>query len=374
MDTVPYIPAAGFIPPTDANSTAHCIQPDLDFASNPALTASSTAAFPVVTAATVEPSPSPSSSLYKYRKDYQLQPSLRFSHPGLIPGPHLASTITHGVPTTQSITAADVLATSSTSFVPSPLTSHLQAQRESVYRSNRLHPLGRTPSRGHKLPAATSDPAFRFGLTSTTSDDAKGLIYAPTAAPKGSADAAANEQSGYYARDRKGSMKELSRGEEEEVTHPVHRAYDWEGRGIDPAEFRFGASKAGAIDPSGGQVKAALAFTYDEKETGLIDARIVHHANAARNPLGATRDVQSDRVQRLHLDPAFRFGVPGQKDPWDARTIVIGGIGRVRPPILEHRGKLRVHRDALPRGLRLQLRLVLVDDTSLEVEPQPVEV
>ena len=316
MDTVPHIPAAGFSVPHDANSTAHCIQPNLDPATS---SLTSTTPFYVHSTDTLQPSVSPSSALYKYRKDYQTQPSLRFSHPGLIPPPELASSLSHGIPTKPSITAADVLAPSpSTSFTPSALQSHLQAQRESSYRSHRLQPLGRTPSRGHRLPAETSEADFRFGLVNHKGEDAKGLIYAPTQAPRGEA-----TDGGYYDRDRKGSLKAVSRQEEEEVTRPAHRAYEWAAKGIDPASFRFGHSK-GAIDPTGGQVKAALAFEYDEKETQLVDSRVVHYTRATKHPVGATKDIANPLVSHLHSDPTFRFGVPSPHDAVDAKAVVRG--------------------------------------------------
>ena len=316
MDTVPYIPAAGFSVPHDANSTAHCIQPNLDLSS---AHLTSTTPFPVHSTSLDSPSSSPSSSLYKYRKDYQTQPSLRFSHPGLIPPPALASSLSHGIATKQSITAADVLDPSpSTSFTPSPLQSHLQSQLESSYLSHRLKPLGQTPSRGHHLPPQTSAPDFRFGRVNRRGEDAKGLIYAPTHPPPGETAEAA-----YYDRDRKGSLKAVSRAEEEEVTRPAHRAYTWQAQGIDPAAFRFGLSR-GPIDPSGGQVKAALAFEYDEKETALVDTHVVHYTRATKYPVGAGKDIANPLVAHLHSDPQFRFGMASQHDAMGAKAVLRG--------------------------------------------------
>ena len=113
MDTVPHIPAAGYKPPVDNNSTAACVQPDLDPAAITQLNAT-------LSSFTLQPASStPSATLaaidphYKYRRTFQTQPGLRFIHPGLTHQPATHSPhIAHGIATKQTLTAADVLASS----------------------------------------------------------------------------------------------------------------------------------------------------------------------------------------------------------------------------------------------------------------------
>ena len=330
MDTVPWVPAAGYSVPFDSNSTAHCIQPNLPSTST---LATSTTPFPPHPTPLHPASPSPSSPLYKYRQDYQTQPSLRLTHPGHIPPPSSPSPSTsprtHGLPTRPSITAADVLSPSpSTSFTPSPLTLHLQAQRESTYLSHARLPLGRTPSPSAPLPPVTASPGFRFGLSHPPSEPASHLIYSPTPHPPTSPPSSSSPPSpSPYTRHRQASLKSLTRAEEASITHPTHRNYSWPSSHIDPLNphaFRFGRPTHPPINPTGSHVKAALTHTHDEKETAVVDLRVVDHARATRPSLGSTKAISSEAVHRLHHDAAFRFGVEGGRDEWGAKEVVRG--------------------------------------------------
>ena len=323
MDTVPYIRAAGFSVPVDANSTASCIQPDTDAANHKQQTQQ-----PQQQAAAFSPSASPYDSTYRYRADFKTQPSLRLIHPGLVSAsPPSEPEVAHGVTSKQSLTAADVLLSSS-SFTPSPLAAHLQTQKEAQYQSNILHPLGRSYTRGHELPAVTSQPDFRFGRSSRKSDDAKTLIYAATAAPKSASSSSSGEEekqqldlSDFYSRDRKSSSKSLSRQEEEEITQPAHRDYSWPQN---PELQTFGHPRPAKTAADGHQVRQALSFDSDEQQTQLVQARVTEHARLTKHSVGRVKDITTAVVQSQHVDAKHRFGQPTRKDALDAKAVIRG--------------------------------------------------
>ena len=325
MDTVPHIAAAGYKPATDHNSTAACVQPDLDPSTTAQLNAT-LSSFTLHAASTTAPAALAAiDPHYKHRRAFQTTPGLRFIHAGLThqptPNPHIA----HGIPTKQTLTAADVLASASASATASPLVRFMQQQSESTYASNRTQPLGASLVRGHVLPPATQADGFRFGVGSKRSDDAKQLIYAPTPTPP--SDAAAEEKTqlsagGYYAAHSAASMKALSRGEERAITRPVDRHYDWPATAphVDPATFTFGLPPP----PSEAQqVRRALTFEPEEKETVVVSSRVEEH-DRRKARVGEVRPIGDERVRALRDDATFRFGLSSDRDEWDAKRTLRG--------------------------------------------------
>ena len=157
MDTVPHIPAAGYKPPTDRNSTAACVQPDLDPHSIAQLNAT-LASFTLHAASDTAPTTLAAiDPHYKYRRTFQTQPGLRFIHPGLTHQPAHSTNLAHGITSKHSLTAADVLASASASAASSPLVRFMEHQKEATYASNRMAPLGASLIRGHVLPLRHTD-------------------------------------------------------------------------------------------------------------------------------------------------------------------------------------------------------------------------
>ena len=325
MDTVPHISAAGYKPPTDHNSTASCVQPDLDPHTLSQLNAT-LSSFTLHAASDTAPDTLAAiDPHYKYRRTFQTQPGLRFIHPGLTHQTTHNQLAAHGITTKQTLTAADVLASASASAASSPLARFIHQQKEATYASNRMAPLGASLVRGHVLPAATQADEFRFGVSTRRSDDAKQLIYAPTPTPP---TATAEEKTlaatstGYYTTHRQASTKALTRSEERQITRPVDRHYDWSTTAphVDPDRFTFGLPPPVSETQ---QVKRALTFEPEEKETVVMSVAVEEH-DRRKSRVGEVRVISDEKVRALHADPSFRFGLSGERDEWDAKQTLKG--------------------------------------------------
>ena len=324
MDTVPHIPAAGYKPPVDNNSTAACVQPELDTHNLTQLNAT-LSSFTLHAASDTAPNTLAAiDPHYKYRRTFQTQPGLRFIHPGLTHQPAHNSHIAHGITTKQTLTAADVLASASASAASSPLARFIHQQKEATYASNRMAPLGASLIRGHVLPASTQAEEFRFGVSTRRSDDAKKLIYAPTPTPP---TATAEEKTqtattGYYGTHRQASTKALTRHEERQITRPVDRQYDWSTTAphVNPDTFTFGLPPAASETQ---QVKRALTFEPEEKETVVMSAKVEEH-DRRKARVGEVRAISDEKVRVLHEDASFRFGLSSDRDEWDAKQTLRG--------------------------------------------------
>lgn len=97
---------------------------------------------------------------------------------------------------------------------------YMNGRAEGIYRLRSREPLGKSMSRGTKLPSHMTDPDFRFGATSDFSESSKGLLY-----PEDRDDDASKDE--IY----KKSHGNFGPGEQR------RRNYDWK---VDPATHRFG--------------------------------------------------------------------------------------------------------------------------------------
>lgn len=110
---------------------------------------------------------------------------------------------------------------------------YMTDRAESIYRTVKEEPLGKTFSRGYSFPERVMDPQFRFGVTTATSEESKEVIYPKNAIQN-------DEHSQKLYRRTHGSFES---GEQES------RDYDWARTQVkDPHEFRFGLKLDAEID------------------------------------------------------------------------------------------------------------------------------
>ena len=116
----------------------------------------------------------------KWRKSNFLEPGKRVLHPALIDDfkdMDMSNTLFGMTPKENEscINVEDVL-----NLIPTNQHEKVVVEaKESIYKSAQLEPLGKSFQRGHQQPKFTSDPKFRYGVTSVSScESAKALICA----------------------------------------------------------------------------------------------------------------------------------------------------------------------------------------------------
>lgn len=281
-DTIPHVSAAGLVYDTGVESTEQCMKSDLDPRNQ---------------------RPATPPEIKRFRKSYQEQPGVSFVHTGFVnqnmPPPHHR----HGVKTTKGDHVGDTMAQ-----VPaSELTHYLNEQKESFYASNVREPLGVSYQRGHVLPDVTKGAAFDgFGLKSSISENAKGLIYFNEPIPNKeiiskSSKRAFIEPTNYHTAER-------------DITRQLDREYNWPKTGIDPNTHRFG--KVQPVDSNG--VASSLTFS---NATNLADNRVQQVKARSADHLGHTRDL---RGALRGLAPDFAFGSVNAPDEWGTKKLIMG--------------------------------------------------
>jgi len=280
-DTAPFVSAAGLVKPGGTESTEQCLKSGLD-------------------PRNVRPRTPP--EIKKYRDSFQNQPGLSFIHPGLVNQPLPPPHHRHGVKTT----TGDHVGDSMFQVPPTELGDFVNSLKEAKYLSNVREPVGVSYSRNHKLPEETKQNEFPgFGKSSSTSENAKNLIYFDEPIPdnriisKKSQRAA--EPHDYHTRER-------------DVTRQLDREYDWEKAKINPKTHRFG--KTEPLEPNG----VATALTWADNIE--IANKRVQQVQAIQNDyLGRTREL---RGAVRGLNPDFAFGGAQVPDEWGAKKCISG--------------------------------------------------
>ena len=382
---------------SELDRAAYCVQPDLD---------------PRGRSFDLSANGSMSREQLKWRTSFRREPGQRFIHAGLVDAPVPPLSYRHGIRTQGGDRAGDVFV-SAQGGAESDLSSFHNLQKESIYRSSIREPLGSGYIRGHQVnqpnqpnertkqrdaangqsslecytvcslcsslfslcfafsfafvqfPACVHESDFRFGASSRTSENAKSVIYHPTAAPHlrshGSLDTAAiNESAEDYARTlrntttnraaNEGAAQTMARTgsaafapsasasfgrssvsaggvgsgsgaggfdphhQERLVTRPMNREYNWASSGIDPLAHRFGkvSSSANAnANPAANfesGVASALNYGADARPTNIGSKRVEECKSASFDHLGKGRRQRGELLAGDPRDPASSAG------------------------------------------------------------------
>jgi len=343
MDAHPHMRAAGVSEFGGGGCAAYCIQPDLDPSSR------------------THPPPHPiPDEQQRWRQSYRREPARRFVHAGVatIEDPS-KDPFRHGITSSSGDKAGDCFQQSSKPF-QSELSQFLNEQKEAIYRSNIREPLGHGYIRGHQLPAVVQDPNFRFGVSTSSSEPVKAIIYAPTNPPfhrsHGNVDASTlNQTPEEYQRELQSTTTSKAAVEyhssnpsyadrhaaEKLITRPVNREYNWSSAGIDPEKHRFGkvvnANPATTFESG---VQSALRHSINEEaaKTKIGSLRVeqvrayqhdsLGKGTRQRGVLAGNTNDQDVLASGDHLNPSghrsMTFGKPGQHDEWGARDCIRG--------------------------------------------------
>ena len=251
---------------------------------------------------TVPEPPSTPEHVRKYRRSYFAAAGQRVLHPGLIDdAKQLNPNAVHGVKTdpSQEKHVDDLMRMG-------PQTAHeefVNAKDEAHYHTVQREPLGKSYSRGHKLPAHTTSRDFAFGVTTGSSEDAKQLLF-PTVT---------EDDSQHHAQYLK-SHSDFGPGEQRD------RDYAWKSAGIDPKTHRFGVVDETAKLTN--LVELCLKPGIDDAvDKTRITAKAVEDRKNTSDQLGRVRNLgfSSRNLPADHI-----FGVAGASDRWDARTCIQG--------------------------------------------------
>jgi hypothetical protein len=306
-DPAPYIPSAGVKHYADGQSVAQATsnQPKDNFAEMPLGEA-------------------------RWRSTFQRQPGVQMNAPGFVGAPLPASDYRHGVRTHMgSDRVGDVLSTAFTS----DMGEFIHNQKEGVYASSRFEPLGTHYTRGHKLPESYySDPNYRFGAKTSSSESAKSVMYAPnpngthsprsiraaaaTGAAAGPADATA------AGIDAQAAALDPQFVSDREVARQTNRQYRWPS-GVDPAQTRFGHPAQNADLSASLGVTPCLSYgtTAAGEPTRIASLRPQMVANVWGSEVGRRRPL-SDAIAKL--GPDFVFGSRGPAVAVTAKDTIYG--------------------------------------------------
>jgi len=279
-DTMKHLTAAGKVDPTRAANAAQCIHPDIQGYNK---------------------RPATPEEHRKYRRSFQRAAGRRFIAPGLVDQKLPPSHFRYGVKMHGGDRAADCM-----EQVPTTgLQDFYNEQQEGLYESHVREPLGQSYSRGHVLSSKTQDPNFAFGLSSTSSENSKQLIYFDDAlADKRVAPAAPAIDARFH--------------NERDITRQVTRKYNWERAGIDPVRHRFGR-----VDRDGEEHSVRNALSHSPLDTNIASKRVAEIRNHSHDRLGQTRVLRGTLSQ---LGSDYVFGTPNQPDEWGARKCIHGGF------------------------------------------------
>ena len=165
--------------------------------------------------------------LRKWRKNSALEPGKRVLHPALIDDfkeMNISNTLFGVTPndSESNIHVEDVLNTN----LNNEHEKIMIEMKESIYKSAQREPLGKSFRRGHQQPDFTLDPTFRYGVTSTRSEEtAKSLLSTSDEVSIGHSDLEMNQK--YYTKSHGSYLP----GQQKE------RNYKWP---VDPLTVVFG--------------------------------------------------------------------------------------------------------------------------------------
>lgn len=366
MDTNPRMPAAGVAHIGDLDRAAYCVQPDLD---------------PRGRAFDVSANGSMSPSQIKWRTSFRREPGQRFIHAGLVDAPIHPPNYRHGIKTQGGDRAGDVFM-STQGGAESDLSSFHNLQKESIYRSNIREPLGSGYIRGHQFPSRVHEADFRFGASTSESENAKHIIYNPTAAPylrsHGAVDTTnLNESSEQYSQSlrsvttnraanegaaatmaRTGAIgftpstsfsgtRTVSAGalnspndfdpmhQERMITRPINREYNWNAAGIDPRNHRFGkvasdsqGTGSGRAGAGGGVASIMQHASLDaDSRTTIGSKRVEECKSSSFDHLGKGRRQRGELLGGDPSDPVSSSG-GGNFNYTGHRNLIFGRPGQ----------------------------------------------
>ncbi|KAE8904514.1 hypothetical protein PF005_g2777 [Phytophthora fragariae] len=266
--------AAGTEPEPQRDTTAHCL--------------------------TFQTRPRTPEDVRRFRKSYFSEPGSRIAHPGLINDLKKINPMTKfGLVTTGSEHVPEML-------VSGPTTEYQRinlAKLEANYSSHKREPLGKTYSRGHKLPAHMQRPEFAFGMSGTFGESAKELLYPSTSARLLNS----REEEALYRR----SHGSVAPGEQK------NRNYQWEAANINPAKHRFGVKPVGSTGREGGEV--AVLLNPEMNESVIPPAVAPQHLEDRRtlyDHLGKPRHLGAADTDNLPSNHVFGITTQDSDSAW----------------------------------------------------------
>jgi len=236
----------------------------------------------------------------KYRKSYFAEAGTHVIHPGLIDDVKgIDRNAKFGKTTAHSDHVENV-------FGHGPQTDFEDYQNdklEGTYQSKKREPLGKSYSRGHRLPDQTKDTKFSFGVPTQSSESSKNLIY-----PR-----VENDESVHKAMYTK-SHGSYAPGEQRD------RGYKWNETGKDPNVFQFGKVEKNTIQNG---VSLCMNPGMDDgvAKTRISAKQVEDMKDLKKEHLGRCKSMnQGGR----NLKQGHVFGVAGSLDAWDAQACIQG--------------------------------------------------
>mmetsp|Transcript_17367 Transcript_17367/g.66146 ORF Transcript_17367/g.66146 Transcript_17367/m.66146 type:complete len:423 (-) Transcript_17367:66-1334(-) len=186
-------------------------------------------------------------------------------------------------------------------------TARIKLQRaEEIYRGQKREPLGKSYSRGHRLPEKTADPAFRFGTSSACPEGTEEVIF-PSAAEELSEEAR-----------RQYIKSHMSYGPGEQR----RRDYDWP-KPLDSLVFpgdRVDHARNGASE----SIRNALQDDPSRQRSRISSKRLEDFRNLT-DSLGRARNLAQGSRDALPADHAYGVAsVRRGAEEWDAKQCIQG--------------------------------------------------
>lgn len=220
----------------------------------------------------------------KYRKSFFDEPGQRVIHYGLIDDVKgMDYSRACGKTTTHSDHVPDVLAHGP----QTTMQEYLNDRKESIYRSVRTEPLGKSFQRGTELKNGCDDINFAFGVGSNKSDSAKTMIYPQTNDDEDDAHAQyVKSHNSYYA------------GEQRK------RDYSWKEFGVDPNTHVFGKVDKNKII---GGVASCVQPDNSQPTSMIIPKQVEDYRSMSADVLGKCKNLGQAANRNLPADHAFGF-------------------------------------------------------------------
>jgi len=238
----------------------------------------------------------------KWRKSTYAEPGQRVVHPGILDDftdGISTSVVFGGVSVKDSDHVEDIWCTPG---MDSEYSEAKYSQKESVYKSIKTQPLGKSYVRGHPLPERTLDSGFSFGKPSVTSAAAKPLIYPPVTEDEKESQAQYVKSHGSYL---PGEQK--------------RRDYTWK---IDTSAHRFGVSCGSQNALNGTSVGVSKALM--QSDVSRITSKKTEDAKSLTIQLGRARNLGFGSKDS-HPAVYGKTSLPDRKNgEWDARACIEG--------------------------------------------------
>ena len=182
----------------------------------------------------------------------------------------------------------------------------VHAQKEAHYASVKHEPLGKSYNRGHALPDKTTERKFQFGKSSSSSEDAKSLLYPVLT----------EDQEQFQPQYIK-SHGSFAPGEQRS------RDYSWK---VDPSNHRFGVGVGSQIALNGMALGVSAALRGEgDTHPAVVTSKKVEDSKSLADQLGRARNLGHGAVSQA---PGGRHiygkaSIRGQSE-WDARQCIQG--------------------------------------------------